>query len=675
MEIVIPYKPTNLMEFPYRIRSISPYDMESIVLDVALQPRITIGSNISGEILEKIDGVVVGNRVVRGAEGFSHREYGLAIKRGFKGFEVYTNDLIEVCMDIRIARVDGAFLVACYNRDGYTSIYLASFNGLEEHLDVYRARPVRATLGYQSASVVFNDGRSIVLYQSKAIEIGMPLDAIAYFENTFYGYSNGWIVVLDTISQNTKPATKVENIRFIGFLEGLPVFYDGNSFYVLDGGSFIKRGNATGSLSAWDKVVVIQIENRLTISDPYGKTLASLPKDSSAFCKATKYGVICYRDNLLGIVDFNSRSIIEICPVDSQDHAIGVTANSTIYVLYKGSKYKVNDNPGVVIIDKEASVLKDHQFSIVVSHLLSDERVYISSPAKKIDIDISNAKIVKSSAMHRCGSFGVLKLGSIVTKKPDRVVLRVFGEPLNSEICVKKLDLDKIPIEAIDTVSNDSAIVGYIEPIVEQISEPKTVFTVEHSIDSSIINITSDSTILYAKLCCFDYCKDIPSKSSSTMMIKVEDCKLPAWIEVEIEKQGFLYHKKFHIDIPHLVDVALNANKAITYSIGGFRVSIPIVDYPYIPPLRYIVAKVLPNNIELMVNSKTIARGLIMTDSIITSIIIRDGNNNYRIPFSNKIFLIVDMGKKWLYKIELSPEALLKAAYIHGQRVKEVLRL
>lgn len=64
-----------------------------------------------------------------------------------------------MCEGVRIARVEGAFLVACY-KGGRASMGLTNFNGLTKHVNVYEGRPTKAPIGFQSASAVFEDGRS-----------------------------------------------------------------------------------------------------------------------------------------------------------------------------------------------------------------------------------------------------------------------------------------------------------------------------------------------------------------------------------------------------------------------------------------------------------------------------------------------------------------------------------
>ena len=632
-----------------------------------------MGGSISGEIIEEADGVVVGDKVVENATGFSHREYGLAVRKSIKGFEVHLAGGSIACEDVVTAGADGAFLAACY-RDKHTSIYLTSFAGIVSHEDAYMARPVKALLGFQSGSVVFEDGRSLIIYQDRLADVGMPVEAIAFFEGTFYCYSNGWIVSIDVHSMDVRPAIKVDNVKFSGFLEKLPVFHDGRSFYVLDGGSLVRRGSAVGGVSAWKNLVAIDSGERLVITDPYSKVLAEIPKDPSARCIATKYGVICFRENMLGIVDYSSGSLVEAYPIDSEDHAITVSADTTLYIIYKDSRYRVSSQKAV-ITDKEASVLREHVFDLTVSHLLGDEYLFVRSPTKKVEVAIENARLYTSSAMHKCGGLGILKMKASI-RKPDRVSVEVMGRPIAEEVCLDVLP-DEVLVEAVDTVAGDRIAVAKLKPAVELVEEPKTALNIKHYDNKSMISLTSDVVISYARLCCSRVCRDIPINGTATR-IEVDDCRLPAWVEVEVEREGFLFRKKFEVDAPALIDEvfrALNTNMSREYRLGGFHTYIPVIDYPDIPPIHRVSARVLPDKIELQFNSRVIGRGLLVAGGRVRSFPVKNGENILEVPFSHKMFLVIDAGRKWLYSMELKPEALIRIADKHARLLKHALGL
>ncbi len=670
VRLVIPYRVKYLLELPVRVRAVSPYDLESVVLDASLQPRITIGTATSGEVIERIEGVVVRDRVIKDAEGFSHTEYALAVKRSLNAFEVHTSDSVEVCEDVRMARADGAFLVACY-RDRYASIYLTSFNGLVRHENIYRSRPVKTSIGFQSASVIFEDGRSVILHQDRYAEVGMPLDAIAFLENTFYGYSGWWIVSIDIPSMDIKPGIKAEDIRFAGFLGGLPVFYDGSTFYVLDGGSLIRRSSVVGDVSAWKDFVVADFGERLVIMDAYGKVLADIPKDSVATCRATKHGIVCFRGNLLGVVDFNGKSAVEIYQASSEDHAVEVSSDTTLAVTYGGVEHRVKERQKVLIVDRNASVLKDHFFHLTFKHLLGDEHTYVRSPARRVEVRIGGVRLVTSSAMHKCGGFGVLELGGVEVRKPDRVALEVMSKPLAGEVCLERLELGEIPIEAVDTVTRDRLEVARVRPVVEHVARPQVALSIKHDSSKSVITVSSEGKVVDTRLCCSRVCKDLLINNS--LAVEVRDCRLPAWVELTVEKQNFVFHERLDIEVPNLVDAVLNASRTAVFRVGGFYTTVPVPDYLDIPPIHKVRVHVLPSRLVLTFSSRTIGRGVVVAGGRLKSLVIKNGENSFETPFSDKVFLVVDAGRRWLYGVELTPETLVKVAHEHAQLLKRIL--
>ncbi|MEM2076036.1 MAG: hypothetical protein QW705_08340 [Zestosphaera sp.] len=670
VRLTLPYTVKQSVDFPYRVKSVSRYDLESIVLDVALQPRITVVGRISGKIIGRAEGVVVGSKVVENAVGFPHKEYGLAVKKSVKGFEVHLAEDSVTCEDVRTAGLDGAFLVACY-RDKHANIYLASFTDIVRHEDVYRARPVKASVGFQSGSVVFEDGRSVVLYQDGFAEVGMPIEAIAFLEDTFYGSSAGWVVSVDVHSMDIKPAVKSGSIKFSGFLEGLPAFHDGSSLYVLDGGSLVRRGSAAGEVSAWKDTAVADSGERLIITDPYGRVLADIPKDVMVKCEATKHGVMCFRENMLGIVD-HGRSFVEVDPIDSEDHAVAVSADTTLYVVYKDGRYRVN-NRRAVITDKNSSVLREHVFDLVVNHLLGDEYVVVRSPARRVEVNVGDAKLVTSSAMHRCGGYGVLELRGVGVVKPTRVALEVAGKPLTSEVCLDRAEPEEVLVEAVDTLTGDRVEAARVRPAVEHVGGPQASFTVKHYSSKSVVRVFSDGMIVDARLCCSRVCRDVQA-GGNTISVEVRDCRLPAWVEVTVEKRGFIFHERLNVEIPNLVDAVLGAASTTEYRVGGFHTTIPIPDYPDIPPIHGVKMHILPGKLAVTLNSRVIGRGVAVAEGRLKPLVIKNGLNTFEVPFSEKVFLVIDAGRRWLYTMELTTEALIKVADRHAWLLKHVLR-
>lgn len=55
-------------------------------------------------------------------------------------------------------------------------------------------------------------------------------------------------------------------------------------------------------------------------------------------------------------------------------------------------------------------------------------------------------------------------------------------------------------------------------------------------------------------------------------------------------------------------------------------------------------------------------------------VVLKDGENSLEAPFDSNMLLVVDAGRRWLYRVELSPEVLIKAAHRHAEALKQALR-
>jgi len=671
LRVVLPYSVKHVLEFPAKVRSISPYDLESVVLEASLQPRITADSVVPGEVVVGGEGVVVGSEVVRGGEGFSHREYGLAVRKSVRGWEVRTKDSTEVCEDVVTASTDGAFLAVCWG-SGRVKAFLTSFRGLVRCERDYGARPVRGTLGFQSATAVFEDGRSLVLCEVGCFEIGMPLDSIAFFEGVFYGYSGDWVVAVDTYSTDVKPLIRAGGLKLAGFLRGVPALHDGLELYVLDGGSLVRERSASGRVSAWGNTLVADSGERLLVAGP--QQVADLPKDSSSACVAARQGVVCFRDNLLGLVDFGARSFVDVSPADTEEHAVEVSSSSAgVSVVYEGVERKVVDG-GVRIVDEGVSVLRDYFFDLTIKHLLGDEYVCLRSPARKVEVRVGKAKLLTSSAMHECGGSGVLQLENVEVVKPGRVSLEVAGKPLAREVCLGGSELGEVSVEAVDSVTGDRLEVARLEPVLEHVARPQVVLSVKHYSGMSALTIVSDDEIAGVRLCCGRVCRELPA-AGRTASLEVRECRLPAWVEVTTRRCGFLHNERIDVSVPELVDAVLRAGKTSEFRVGGFYTTIPVPEHPDIPPIRRVRARILPNKLVITLNSRVFGRGVLVAGEKLRPVVLKDGENSVEAPFSDKVLLVLDAGRRWLYKIELSPEDLVRAARGHAEALKQVLRL
>ncbi len=387
MDFALPYSIRLFKDLGYVVKGVSNFDKESILIDVVAQPKITLTSIGVGKIVESINScaepVVVGSKVVCEANGFSHTEFGIAVKRSKKGAIVESKNFIKSCEKVATAKIDGAFIVACYE-DKSTSIYLATYDELKLFDRIYKkARPDKCSIGYKAAACTFEDGRSVIVAPPRLIEVGMPIDVIAYQEPFVYGFSKNWIVTVDVYSLDIRPCIKTKNeVRFVGFIQDLPVFESNNNIYTLEGGSLVKKAIIAGYVSAYGNIVVDDSDVVLKIMNEYGEILYKIPKDSNSKCIAMKDGVACFRKTWIGLLDFNRKSRIHIELNSNGIHKISVNTEIYIVIRYRNREFYVEPFKKIEICDENENVLKDQLSTLEIEHLLGTNNILVESKLK-----------------------------------------------------------------------------------------------------------------------------------------------------------------------------------------------------------------------------------------------------------------------------------------------------
>jgi hypothetical protein len=679
MRLVIGYRYSRYIDLSDRVNTnavLSPFDFAHIVLeDVVTHPEILANMSIGeGEwILEKpCEGAVaIGkDRVICNAVGFSHMRFGVAVKRSVGGYLVASSKFSWSCEDVEYASIPGAHIVACF--DGrYTNIALASFNGLFYAEAVYRRRPISASIGYRLATVVFDNGRSIIVaYPDRVVEVGLPVEAIALTprEEMLVLSKNS---IIEVSREETRPLVMLSSKPvFKGFFYALPAFQISNTVYALDGGSLVKRLDVKGDATAWN-IVVDDASTELTVYNPSLRLDLVARKEPEARCWATPEGVVCCRGSWCGVVE-PGESIIEAEPLNEL-HGFAIKSDVYAKVHSDLGAHIVKETARVV--DENASLLRARQYALSVEHLLGYTDIILESPPKPVKVEISKAVIETSSALHECGGIAHGVIDVRVVEKHDRVKVlagRADIERTGSvEVCLNSIE--SIPIVAVDPVANDSLKLMDVKPEIHFISAPKADVKLRHFEGYSEAEIAkdSDAEVLEAKLCCNNICNDLPKR--------IENCRLPAYIVVKVKKSGFVYSYKFNVSIPSLVNDVVEAVKGsvakiVRSSLGGFIASGVVPEQPAIPPIYDLQAYVAPRSVAIEFMSRAVGRGVIVEPSgYIEGFILKHGKNSITIPFTDRLFIVIQTNLKWVFNIELKPEQLLLAGKVHADALAKAL--
>jgi len=681
MRLVIGYRYPRYIDLSDKVNAnavLSPFDYTHIVLeDVVSHPEILTNMSIGeGEwILQKTcqNAVAIDrDKVICDAEaGFSHTRFGVAVKKSVGGWLVASSKFSWSCEEAKHASVPGATVVACF--DGkYTNIALASFNGLFYAEAVYRRKPVSASIGYRLASIVFDDGRSIIVaYPNRVVEVGLPVEAIAltHREEMLVFSKNS---IIEVSHEETRPLVVTSDKPvFKGFFYALPAFQIGPTLYALDGGSLVKKLDVRGEATAWN-IVVDDASTELAVYNPSLRLDLVARKEAEARCWATSEGVVCCRGPWCGVVE-PGESIVEVEPLNEL-HGFAVKTDAYVKIHSDLGMHIVKEVARVV--DEKASLLRPRRYALAVEHLLGFTDIVFESPAKPVKVEISKAFVETSPGIHECGGLahGVVEVSAV--EKPSRVKVLAGNAVIENvgklEICLNSVE--SIPIIAVDPVANDSVKLLDVKPEARYLPAPRVDVKLKHFENYSEAEIVSDSDaeVVEAKLCCNNTCSDLPKR--------IENCRLPAHIVVKVRKNGFVYSYRFDVSIPSLLYDAIEAVKGssakiVRSTLGGFTASGVVPEQPAIPPIYDIQLHVAPRGIAIEFMSRAVGRGLLVEPSgYMEGFILKHGKNYVTAPFTDKLFLIIQTNLKWVFSIELKPEQLLLAGKAHADALAKALQ-
>ena len=683
MRLVIGYRYSRYIDLSDKVNTnavLSPFDYTHIVLEgVAAHPEILANMSIGeGEwILKSNCGKPVAidrDRVICGAEGFSHTRFGLAVKKSVGGYLVTSSRFSWSCEDVEYASIPGALIVACF--DGkYSNIALASFNGLFYAEAVYRRKPVSASIGYRLATVTFDDGRSIIAaYPGRVIEVGLPVEAVALTprEEMLVFSKNS---VIEVSHEETRPLVVVNSKPvFKGFFFTLPAFQISNTLYALDGGSLIKKLDIRGDATAWN-MVVDDASTDLAVYNPSLKLDLVTRKEAEARCWATSEGVVCCRGSWCGIVE-PGESVIEVEPLNEL-HGFAVKSDAYVKVHSDLGVHIVKETARVV--DEKASLFRAKRYALTVEHLLGYTDIVFESPAKPVKVEVGRAIVETSSGIHECGGLAHGVIDVRVIEKPGRVKvlagradIEKTGKTGSVEVCLNSIE--SIPIVAVDPVANDSVKILDVKPETRYLPAPRVDVKLKHFEGYSEAEIAkdSDTEVVEAKLCCNNTCSDMPKR--------IENCRLPAFIVVRVRRNGFVYSYRFDVTIPSLLSdvvdaVKGSAAKIVRSSLGGFIASGVVPEQPAIPPIYDMQVYIAPRSITIEFMSRAVGRGAIVEpNGYIEGFILKHGKNSITASFSDRLYIVLQTNLKWVFSIEIKPEQLLLAGKAHADALAKALQ-
>jgi hypothetical protein len=541
LKIVLGYSVKNYIELPQPSSpALSPFDYEHVVLtDHALQPEIT-PSGIHGDPVfiktpECEHGIYINKDRLecRAEAGFSHPTHGVAVLKGSWGLRVVTSSEALDCEKVAYDSRPGAFIVVCFDGSS-TSVITVDYPGLRVHRDLYKRKPSSVYVGFNSYSVVFEDYRSIIIYGDNPIEIGIPILATAYTGSSFYGVSGKWLVRVGGDGSYEPLVLLGDNYGFAGVSNGLPVFNGNGRLYRLEGGALVELDfvkTPVEGASVYD-IVVVDNGRLLRAYDPSGKTFLELPKEPEVNCYATRYGVLCCRSGLCGLVE-PGVSAINIEAYNNEGHELRVASDIPVMLSYGDKQHYCRPGEPFVIREEKASVLKRLVFEAGVTHLLSSESIVVASPPAKVLVE-AYGRVYESTGLHECGGLSLVELMIKRVEKPGRVKLEALGREVSeglSTICTDR-NPGTLFIEAADTVSGDRVRVVDLKPERVFIPEPKYTFNVEHGGESSTIELrVEDGELVKAVLKCRN--GEAPLKPG---LNSVKECVLLAEVHVTIRK-------------------------------------------------------------------------------------------------------------------------------------------
>jgi hypothetical protein len=682
LRVVLGYIVKNHIWLPLESSPVlSPFDYEHVVLaDHVLQPEIT-PSGINGDpVFVKSPNCERGlyinkNRMECNAEaGFSHPVHGVAVVKGVRGQRVVTGSEALDCEKVVYSSRPGAFIVACFD-GSHTHVVASNYAGLKLYREAYRKKPNSVHVGFNSYSVVFEDYKSIVIYGDSQTEIGIPLVAVAYTGSAFYGVSGKWLVKMAGDGSYEPLVLLGENHVFSGVSNGLPVFKANGRLYRLEGGALVELDFVKAPVeraSVYD-IVVVDNGRLLRAYDPSGKIFLELPKEPEVNCYATRYGVLCCRSGLCGLVE-PGVSTINIEAYNNEGHELRVVSDIPVMLSYGDKQHYCRPGEPFVIREEKASVLKRLVFEAGVTHLLSSESVTVASPQAKVSVE-AYGRVYESTGLHECGGLSLVELMIKRVEKPGRVKLEALGREVSeglSTICTDR-NPSILLVEAVDTVSGDRVRVVDLKLERVFIPGPKYTVNVEHGGESSTIElIVEDGELVEAVLKCRN--GEAPLKPG---LNTVKECTLPAEIYVTLRKQGFIHSYKKSIAMPNLLDKLLNAMEPGLHEVrvGGFKLRYAATPYPDIVPVTGIRA-VIGNNVELIFRSKVAGRVAVVSQTGVKWYQVRPGLNSVLAPgFNDTYHLVFDTGySKHIYRVEIPITIQLQVAEAQAKNLLRELK-
>ncbi|MEM4847939.1 MAG: hypothetical protein QW794_09310, partial [Thermosphaera sp.] len=549
--------------------------------------------------------------------------------------------------------------------------------GIQVFEKAYRGKPVKASTGYRSFSVVFNDGRSVLIYEGKATEAGFPVEAVAFANNIILAKSSGWLVWMEPDLPKPTILVRDVDVEFTGFHQHLPVFRVHSKLFRLEGGALVDLGVIApeGALITASDLIVVDSGDSLRVYDVNFKQVLNVPKDEVSRCWAIEGKVFCCTRGLCGIVE-PGESYVYVESVGNavkEHHAVRVASETPVLVAYSNVEHRVKPGNAVEIRDENASILDSYLFNIEIQHLLGSADVLIESPASSIDLNAS-AKAYASAGLHECGGLAILELDVGELKAPSRV--KVYIE--NTEVKPGKhtICLDKVPsfVEtvALDTLSRSRKTLGKISVEVVKVPEPSLSIVVEHGDGSSTVKIHSNAERASAKLICRNGVAELSIPEST-----IRNCVTPAYIEVELRDKGFVYRYRRSIVLKGLLDHVLNSTGTglHEYHEGGFVARYVVPEMPEVNPLSGFKLAVGLSNVDIRFKSKVVGR-LVVYDGLSTkSYVVRPGLNAVSAGFANVYYLVFDYGfGKHLYKLEYPVAEQIKTAHAHAQALHSALK-
>lgn len=403
MKAVIPYTVKRFVDLT-RLGGgrvvLSPYDLESLVVEgLRVQPRITLTSQAgSGGPAEAGDAcenpVYVSRDLVEcsAVAGFSHLEHGVAVTRDAGSYRVVTRGEVFVGKTLVSEAKPGALIVAVHDGSD-THVVLASYDDYVVYRNAYEKEPVKCSLGFRIAACVFSDDRSLVIHGGDAYELGFPVEAVASTPRGPLLRSGEWLLYAD--EEDLRPLVRSGG-DFAGFIHELPAFREGSKLKILDSGALVDYVSVGGNVTAWN-LVVDDLRDFLRVIDLRRKELLRVPKDLGVACWATKDGVLCCRGLWCGLIDVGE-TVVSIESSFKDFHKLKISANTLLNVRY--GEEKINCFSSCEVSDEEASVLREHEFDLILEHLLSTTEVKVTSKPPQVRVLVESARLYVSEGTY-----------------------------------------------------------------------------------------------------------------------------------------------------------------------------------------------------------------------------------------------------------------------------------